>query len=48
LSPESLAASGGLKQKECLHHLPPKRRFVSSKPLEQAVVESGEPLEALR
>ena len=31
-----------------LHHLAPERGFIAPKPLEQAVVESGEPLEALR
>jgi hypothetical protein len=31
-----------------LHHLPPKRSFISSEPLEQAIIEIGEPLEALR
>jgi len=31
-----------------LHHLTPKRGFIASEPLEQAIVEIGEPLEAMR
>jgi len=45
---ERLATSGGLEHKERLQHLAPKRGFISPEPLEQAIVEIGEPLEALR
>jgi hypothetical protein len=43
-----LATSGGLEHKERLQHLAPERGFISSEPLEHAIVEIGQPLEAMR
>src|SRR2546422_6850099 len=41
------ATPGCLKQELCLHHLAPERGFIASEPLEQAIVETGESLEAM-
>jgi hypothetical protein len=43
-----LATSGCLEHKMYLYHLAPERGFIAPEPLEDASVEIGKPLEAMR